>query len=87
MLNPTGIFCNLEHVASPSVEHHLRFLHAIGYTPQMEDKSNKLLSMETQLKSLRLSEDVERKRHFGQGTSYYECVSLHYVLFVCRYIR
>jgi tRNA (cmo5U34)-methyltransferase len=41
MLNPTGIFCNLEHVASPSVEHHLSFLHAIGYTPLMEDKSNR----------------------------------------------
>ncbi len=27
-------------------------LHVIGYTPQMEDKSNKLLSMETQLKWL-----------------------------------
>src|SRR5919198_1087095 len=53
MLNPTGVLCNLEHVASPSVEHHIRFLHAIGYTPQMEDKSNKLLSMETQLKWLR----------------------------------
>ncbi|MDQ6863865.1 MAG: class I SAM-dependent methyltransferase [Thermoproteota archaeon] len=53
ILNLTGIFCNLEHVASPSVEHHIRFLHAIGYTPQMEDKSNKLLSMETQLKWLR----------------------------------
>ena len=53
ILNLTGIFCNLEHVASPSVEHHIMFLHAIGYTPQMEDKSNKLLSIELQLKWLR----------------------------------
>lgn len=49
ILNPTGIFCNLEHVASPSVELHIRFLSAIGYTPGKEDKANRLLPMETQL--------------------------------------
>ncbi len=49
ILNPTGIFCNLEHVASPSVELHIRFLDAIGYTPEKEDKANRLLPMETQL--------------------------------------
>ncbi len=53
ILNPTGIYCNLEHVASPSVELHVRFLNAIGYTRQTEDKSNKLLPMETQLDWLR----------------------------------
>jgi tRNA (cmo5U34)-methyltransferase len=37
ILNPTGIFCNLEHVASPSVELHIRFLNAIGYTPGNEE--------------------------------------------------
>jgi tRNA (cmo5U34)-methyltransferase len=52
-LNPTGVFCNLEHVASPSVELHARFLNAIGYSPKTEDKSNKLLPMETQLGWLR----------------------------------
>ena len=51
--NPTGVFCNLEHVASPSVEQHVRFLNAIGYSPKSEDKSNKLLPMETQLGWLR----------------------------------
>ena len=53
ILNPTGVFCNLEHVASPSVELHVRFLNAIGYSPKTEDKSNKLLPMETQLGWLR----------------------------------
>jgi tRNA (cmo5U34)-methyltransferase len=43
------VFCNLEHVASPSVELHVRFLNAIGYTPQKEDRANRLLPMETQL--------------------------------------
>jgi tRNA (cmo5U34)-methyltransferase len=49
MLNPLGVFCNLDNVASPSLEHHIRFLHAIGFTPETESKSDKLLSMETQL--------------------------------------
>jgi tRNA (cmo5U34)-methyltransferase len=49
ILNPTGIFCNLEHVASPSVELHVRFLKAIGYSPESEDRFNRLLPMETQL--------------------------------------
>lgn len=49
ILNPTGIFCNLEHVASPSVEMHVRFLKAIGYSLEKEDKANRLLPMEVQL--------------------------------------
>ena len=53
ILNPTGVFCNLEHVASPSLELHTRFLDAIGYTPEKEDKANRLLSMEIQLGWLR----------------------------------
>jgi hypothetical protein len=35
------------------MEHHIRFLHAIGFTPETESKSDKLLSMETQLGWLR----------------------------------
>jgi SAM-dependent methyltransferase len=52
-LTPGGVFCNLEHVASPSPEMHARFLQALGWAPETEDPSNKLLDMETQLGWLR----------------------------------
>jgi SAM-dependent methyltransferase len=53
MLNPSGVFCNLDNVASPPLEYHIRFLYAIGFTPETESKSDKLLSKETQLRWLR----------------------------------
>jgi tRNA (cmo5U34)-methyltransferase len=52
-LVPGGVFFNLEHVASPSSELHLEFLTAIGKTPETDDPSNKLASVETQLQWLR----------------------------------
>ena len=52
-LEPGGVFCNLEHVASPTARLHLRFLDAIGMTPETEDSANKLLDLETQLTWLR----------------------------------
>ena len=52
-LAPGGIFCNLEHVASPTPVLHARFLEALGITPEEEDPSNLLLDLETQLGWLR----------------------------------
>jgi len=49
LLAPGGIFCNLEHVASPNLKLHFDFLSAIGYTLETEDPSNKLLDLHVQL--------------------------------------
>lgn len=53
LLKPGGVFCNLEHVASPTETLHRRFLAALSVAPEDEDPSNKLLDMETQLGWLR----------------------------------
>jgi SAM-dependent methyltransferase len=52
-LEPGGVFANLEHVASPTLELHDAFLAAIGSSRLTDDPSNQLLDVETQLAWLR----------------------------------
>jgi len=53
ILEPGGMFANLEHVTSPTPSVHQRFLDAMEIKPEDEDSSNKLLDLETQLNWLR----------------------------------
>jgi tRNA (cmo5U34)-methyltransferase len=52
-LTEQGVFCNLEHVASPTIELHHQFLDKLDIPPIEEDPSNKLLDLEIQLSWLR----------------------------------
>ena len=52
-LSPGGVFCNLEHVASPTTELHSKFMGSLGLNEEEEDPSNILLDVETQLQWLR----------------------------------
>lgn len=49
LLRPGGAFLNLEHVASPSVRVHRRFMTGVGVDPDEEDPSNHLSPVEAQL--------------------------------------
>jgi len=53
MLVNGGVFCNLEHVSSPTPRLHLEFLQSLDVVPEKDDPSNKLLDLETQLHWLR----------------------------------
>ena len=53
LLEPGGVFANLEHVASPTRRLHLAFFAAIGEPLEDEDPSDRLLDVQTQLEWLR----------------------------------
>ena len=53
LLEPGGWFCNLEHVASPTLAVHAAFFEAIGQRLEDEDPSNQLIDAATQLGWLR----------------------------------
>jgi tRNA (cmo5U34)-methyltransferase len=53
MLVPDGVFCNLEHVASPTLALHRQFLAKLDILQENGDPSNKLFDLHTQLIWLR----------------------------------
>ena len=48
-LRPEGVFANVEHVASTTARRHEEFLTAIGYGPEEDDPSNKLVPVSDHL--------------------------------------
>lgn len=53
MTRKGGVFCNLEHVASPTPNLHVAFYKALKVSLNEEDANNRLLDVETQLQWLR----------------------------------
>lgn len=52
-LEPGGVFCNLEHVSSPTPALHARWRRSLGIDGEEEDTSNRCLDVQTQLDWLR----------------------------------
>lgn len=53
LLEPGGVFCNLEHVSSPTPALHARWRRSLGIDGEQEDASNRCLDVQTQLEWLR----------------------------------
>jgi len=53
MLEPKGMFFNLDQVASSTVSLHQKFLRFVGWTAESDDHAKRLLNVETQLSWLR----------------------------------
>ena len=49
ILEPGGVFCNLEHVSSPTPALHARWRRALGIDGEQEDASNRCRDVQTQL--------------------------------------
>lgn len=53
LLNPLGIFCNLDHVVSVSTRNHIKFFDLMREPLSREEKSDKTVSVERQLQMFR----------------------------------
>lgn len=67
ILNPNGIFCNLDHVSSPTYRLHERFTAKLGKTPETEDRSNRLLDVKSHLDGYRKLDLLIWRTAIGSG--------------------
>jgi tRNA (cmo5U34)-methyltransferase len=67
LLEPGGVFANLEHVASPTQRLHLAFFAAIDEPLEHEDPSDRLVDVETQRYGRTLN--LFRNQHRSTGSA------------------